>query len=65
MCFPAALAAALVAVAARPLVGGLPDLMAAPLGLVVAGSAYLLVAWRTGIEEAASAAGILRRLVGR
>ena len=63
--FPAALAAALVAVAARPLVGGLPDLMAAPLGLVVAGSAYLLVAWRTGIEEAASAAGILRRLVGR
>jgi peptidoglycan biosynthesis protein MviN/MurJ (putative lipid II flippase) len=63
--FPAALAAGLVAMAARLLVGGLPDLMAAPLGLVAAGSAYLLVAWRTGIEEAASAVRILRRLFGR
>jgi len=63
--FPAALAAALVAIAARPLIAGLPDLMAAPLGLMAAGGAYLFVSWRTGIEEAASAAVIIRRLVGR
>lgn len=68
LAWPAATAVA-VAVTARWATGGLPDVAAAPLSVMVAGLAYVTVASVTGVAEARSLItdirGVQRRLGNR
>lgn len=55
--------AIVVAIVARWATGGLPAVATAPIGLAAAGTAYVVVAAATGVAEAQTLIGRVRRLV--
>ena len=59
---PATAVAVVVALAVRWGMSGLPDVALAPLGLLLAGSAYVLVARATGVAEADLVLAPVRRI---
>ena len=62
---PATAVAVVVALAVRWGASGLPDVALAPLGLLLAGSAYVLVARATGVAEADLVLAPVRRMRAR
>ena len=59
---PATAVAVVVALAVRWGTSGLPDVALAPLGLLLAGAAYVLVARATGVAEADLVLAPVRRM---